>query len=134
MSDPRATAGPSEDLGPLLVRLRTERGLAQKQVARSAEINGSTLSRLESGERGVSREILERIGVVLNLDRQDRLNLLVAAGFLTDDAGRLLADESLARFARVLSDPATLPGDIVVLRGFLELALAHARALGYDCD
>jgi transcriptional regulator with XRE-family HTH domain len=53
-------------LGRLLARLREKRGLAQKQAAHLAEIDGSTLSRLESGDRGVSREVLDRIATRSN--------------------------------------------------------------------
>lgn len=134
MADSRTLAGPSEGLGRLLVRLRTERGLAQKQVAQLAEIDGSTLSRLESGERGVSSDVLDRIGHVLALTRQERLDVLVAAGFLTGEAARLLADDDLAKFARIMTDPATKRDDILLLRQYIELALAHARALGYHGD
>lgn len=132
--DPRTSAGPSAELGRLLVRIRTERGLAQKQVAQRAEIDNSTLSRLEAGERGVSRDVLERIVTVLDLDRRQRLDVLVAAGFLIEEAARLLADEDLARVARVLTDPATRPEDRALLRSYLVLALAHASALGYEVD
>jgi transcriptional regulator with XRE-family HTH domain len=121
-----------ESLGALLTRLRTERGLVQKHVARLSEIDGSTLSRLEKGERGVSREVIERICSVLHLDRPQRLAVLVAAGFLTEDAANLLADDDLARLARLLSDRSTSPDDAATLRQFLTLALAFARARGYD--
>ena len=132
--DPRTSSGPSEDLGRLLIRLRTERGLAQNQVARLADIDNSTLSRLESGDRGVSREVLDRICAVLKLDRREQLDVLVAAGFLTDEAAQVLADADLSRLARLLLDP-TLPGPhAALLRRYVELALAHARALGYDPD
>ena len=134
VADPRTSSGPSEDLGRLLVRLRTERGLAQNQVARLADIDNSTLSRLESGERGVSREVLDRICAVLKLDRPEQLDVLVAAGFLTMDAAQILADADLSRLARVLLDPTLPEPHADLLRQYVELALAHARALGYDPD
>jgi transcriptional regulator with XRE-family HTH domain len=121
-------------LGPLLVTLRTKRGLAQKQVAHLADIDGSTLSRLESGDRGVSREVLERICKVLELDRKERLDVLVAAGFLTDEAARFLADEELAHLAHLLTDPHTAVEDVARLRQFVALALAYAAARGYARD
>jgi transcriptional regulator with XRE-family HTH domain len=124
----------SHSLGTLLTSLRIERGLAQKHVARLAEIDGSTLSRLEKGERGVSREVLDRISSVLGLNERQRLTVLVAAGFLTEDAARLLADEDLSRFARLLTDPSTSPDDAGILRQFLTLALAYANARGYEAD
>jgi transcriptional regulator with XRE-family HTH domain len=115
----------------LLIRLRTERGLAQKQVARLADIDGSTLSRLESGDRGVSQEVLDRICDVLELDRHERLDVLAAAGFLTPDAAQILADDDVARLARVLHAPEIDPDDALLLRQYIRLALAHAKALGY---
>jgi transcriptional regulator with XRE-family HTH domain len=116
----------------LLVRLRTDRGLAQKQVAKLAEIDNSTLSRLESGDRGVSRDVLDRICTVLRLDRREQLDVLVAAGFLTVEAAQLLADEELSRLARLLLDPTLPEVHSRVLRQYVALALAHARALGYE--
>src|ERR687893_1110726 len=103
-ADGRLASGPSEELGRLLTRLRNDRGLAQKQVARLAEIDGSTLSRLESGDRGVSREVLDRICNVLELDRREQLDVLVAAGFLTEEAAKLLGDDELTRLAHLLTD------------------------------
>jgi transcriptional regulator with XRE-family HTH domain len=133
-ADGRLASGPSEELGRLLTRLRSERGLAQKQVAQLAEINNSTLSRLESGDRGVSRDVLDRICDVLELDRHERLDVLTAAGFLNQDAAQILADDDVARLARVLHAPAVEPDDALLLRQYIRLALAHAKALGYRIE
>ena len=133
-ADGRLASGSNTELGRVLTRLRGERGLAQKQVARRAEIDGSTLSRLESGERGVSREVLDRICGVLQLDRREQLEVLVAAGFLNEDAADLLADDDVARIARLLHAPALDRADEEMIRRYLELALAHAKALGYPVD
>jgi transcriptional regulator with XRE-family HTH domain len=116
------------------VRLRTARGILQKQVAQLAQIDGSTLSRLESGDRGVSRDVLDRICTVLNLNRREQLDVLVAAGFLTDEAARLLADDDLAQLSRLLADPYLPAAHALLLRQYVNLALAHARSLGYDLD
>jgi len=118
----------------LLTRLRTERGLAQKQVARLAEIDNSTLSRLESGDRGVSREVLDRLCDVLELGRHERLHVLTAAGFLNPDAAQLLADDDVAQLARLLNAVAIEPDDALLLRQYIRLALAHAKALGYRVE
>ncbi|MCA9876243.1 MAG: helix-turn-helix transcriptional regulator [Thermomicrobiales bacterium] len=121
----------SAELGPLLIQYRTERGLAQKEVARQAEIDGSTLSRLESGGRGVSRDVLDRIAAVLQLGTADRLSLHVAAGFLDADTARLLADPELTELATILTAPETAARDAARLRQFVTLALEYAAALGY---
>jgi transcriptional regulator with XRE-family HTH domain len=133
-TDGRSVSGPSAELGRVLTRLRNERGLAQKQAAHLAQIDGSTLSRLESGERGVSREVLDRICHVLHLDRREQLEVLVAAGFLNEDAADLLADDDVARVARLLHAPALEPDDERIIRQYLQLALSHAKALGYSVD
>jgi transcriptional regulator with XRE-family HTH domain len=133
-TDGRPVSGPSTELGRVLTRLRNERGLAQKQVAHLADIDGSTLSRLESGDRGVSREVLDRICGVLQLGRHEQLEVLVAAGFLNEDAAHLLADDDVARIARVLHTPALEQDDEQMIRRYLQLALAHAKALGYPVD
>jgi transcriptional regulator with XRE-family HTH domain len=133
-ADGRLASGPSDELGRLLTRLRNERGLAQKQVARLAEIDNSTLSRLESGDRGVSREVLDRICDVLELDRHERLDILTAAGFLNQDAAQILADDDVAQLARLLHAPTVEPEDALLLRQYIRLALAHAKALGYRIE
>ena len=133
-TDGRSVSGPSAELGRALTRLRNERGLAQKQAAHLAQIDGSTLSRLESGERGVSREVLDRICDVLHLDRREQLEVLVAAGFLNEDAADLLADDDVARVACLLHAPALEPDDERIIRQYLQLALSHAKALGYSVD
>ncbi|MCA9863395.1 MAG: helix-turn-helix transcriptional regulator [Thermomicrobiales bacterium] len=119
------------ELGPLLTRFRTERGLAQKEVARLAEIDGSTLSRLENGGRGVSRDVLDRIAAALQLDTVGRLSLHVAAGFLDSETARLLADPDLTALAAILTGQETDPRDVATLRLYVTLALEHATALGY---
>ena len=132
--DGRLASGPSEELGRLLTRLRNDRGLAQKQVAQLAEIDNSTLSRLESGDRGVSREVLDRICDVLELDRHERLEVLTAAGFLNQDAAQILADDDVAQLARLLHAQTVEPDDAELLRQYIRLALAHAKALGYRIE
>src|SRR5215210_3853295 len=125
-ADSGLASGPSEELGGVLVRLRDERGLSQKEVAHLAEISNSTLSRLESGDRGVSREVLDRICDVLDLDRHERLDILTAAGFLEQDTAQLLADDDVAQLARLLHADAIEPDDALLLRQYIRLALAHA--------
>jgi transcriptional regulator with XRE-family HTH domain len=133
-ADGRLASGPSPELGRVLTRLRNERGMAQKQVANLAEIDGSTLSRLESAGRGVSREVLDRICGVLQLNRHEQLEVLVAAGFLNEDAALLLADDDVARIARLLHTPRLDPADQEMIRQYLKLAVSHAKALGYPVD
>ena len=127
----RIASGPNEALGQLLARLRSVRGFGQKQLADLAGIDNSTLSRLESGGRGVSREVLDRLCAALGLSRQEELEVMVAADLLSPEAARLLADQDLVRLGELLLDPAVDLDDARHLRQFLELALAFADARGY---
>lgn len=121
---------PQDGLGGLLIRLRTERGLGQKQLAARAEIDNSTLSRLESNGRGVSREVLARLSDAMDLGRADRLGLLVAAGFLDDETARILLDEDVVRLAQLIANPELERVEAERLRQFVGLALAYADARG----
>jgi hypothetical protein len=79
----------------------------------------------------VSREVLDRLCGALGLDRQEQLEVMVAADMLSPDAARLLADQDLVRLGELLVDPAVAPDDVRLLRRYLELALAYADARGY---
>lgn len=114
-----------------MTRLRGERRLAQKEVAHRAGIDGSTLSRLESGERGVSRDVIGRICNVLQLDRKTRLEVELAAGLLTEEAAALLASEELSRLALILNDPTLPPDEAERLKLHVRLALDYAAAIGH---
>ena len=120
------------DFGPALARLRISRGLAQRKLAALADIDASTVSRLESGGRGVSREVVERLSQALAATPAEHNELLKTAGFLPEEAVALLDEPDLARFSALLADPTLRAGDRHLLVTYLRLALRHAEALGYD--
>ncbi len=119
------------EFGHALRPLREWRGLNQRQLASRAEVDASTISRLESGGRGVSREVVVRLAHALDASDDQYGDLLKAAGFLPDQAAVLLEEPDLARLSQLLADTALSPADRQTLRDYLRLALAHAAALGY---
>lgn len=119
------------DLGPLLARLRESRGLLAKQLADRAKVDASTVSRIESGERGASREVIDRLATALNATGSDYHALLNAAGFLPDQAALLLDDPDFARLSTLFTSRVLTPSDRQTLRIYITLALRHAAALGY---
>ena len=136
--NPRQASSPARrapdefaDLGPLLTRLRESRGLLAKQLADRAMVDASTISRIESGERGVSREVVDRLAAALNATGSDYHALLNAAGFLPDQAALLLDDPDFARLSALFTSRALTPSDRQTLRSYISLALRHAAALGY---
>jgi transcriptional regulator with XRE-family HTH domain len=58
VSDPSATPDVLAQVGPRLRRLRTHRGVTLTELAATTGISKSTLSRLESGQRKPSLELL----------------------------------------------------------------------------
>ena len=114
-----------------MVRLRTERGIAQRALATAAGVDASTISRVENGERGPGQDLVERIADALGSDAAERARLLRAAGFLPAAFDVLLAEPSLARLIGVFGLPDLDDGHRALLRAYVSLALDHAAALGY---
>ncbi len=96
--------------GPLLRRLRSQRGLSQELLASRASVSPRHLSFVENGRAHPSRDLLLSLGAALDLSLRERNELLVAAGF------------SAAFRESALDDPAMGP----VLEG-IERLFAHAE-------
>ena len=119
------------ELAPLLTRLRETRGLLARELADRAAVDASTISRIESGERGASRDVIERLAAALDAAPSDYHALLNAAGFLPDEAALLLDDPDLARLSSLFAHQTLTPAHRQMLRSYVRLALRHAEALGY---
>ena len=123
---------PNPEFGEVLAALRRSRRLAQRGLAAKAGIDASTVSRLESGGRGVSREVVDRLARALAATTEEHNELLKTAGCLPEEAVALLDEPELARFSALLGDPTLAPEDRDTLLAYLRLALGHAAALGYE--
>jgi len=121
----------SPAFGRRLRPLREARGLNQKRLAELADVDASTISRLESGGRGVSREVVDRLAQALETTPDQYGELLRAAGFLPDEAAILLEEPELARLSQLLAADDVTADHRELLRAYLRLALSHAEALGY---
>jgi transcriptional regulator with XRE-family HTH domain len=120
------------EFGVLLTELRQTRGIAQRALADASGADASTISRIEKGERGVSRELADRLGDALGVTAEERLRLLRAAGFLPPLVESLAAEPDLAKLAALFDLPDLEARHRALLLDYVRLALAHARALGYD--
>ena len=89
-------------------------------------------ARLESSDRGVSRELVEELAGEVATTPSERLELLQAAGFITEETAAMLEEPRLTQLSRLLAEPGIRPRDRRLLLQYVELALAHAEALGYD--
>ncbi|MEZ0077154.1 helix-turn-helix domain-containing protein [Planotetraspora sp. GP83] len=130
-------------VGPRLRALRKERGTTLTQLAETTGISVSTLSRLESGERRPTLELLlplarayqvpldELVGAPPVGDPRVRLKPIKHAGMtvvpLTQHAGGLMAWKMVIGATRQEPDPRTHEGYewLYVLSGKLRLVLAE---------
>ncbi|MCX6328144.1 MAG: helix-turn-helix transcriptional regulator, partial [Bacteroidia bacterium] len=55
------------DIGPTILRLRKEKGIKQKDLARGAGISATYLSQIEKGLRVPRLDILEKISNEINV-------------------------------------------------------------------
>ena len=129
-TDRRSRALP-DGFGPSLRALREARGLIRKRLAELAEIDPSTITRLERGERGPSREAVDRLARALTATPEEHNHLLAASGFLTEEAAALLDEPELIQLSTVLADPSLTAEDRRTLLTYVRLAVSHALALGY---
>ena len=67
--------------GDQLRRLRDARGWSQLELSGEAEVSTRHLSFLETGRARPSREMVQRLGLALDLPHRQRNDLLVSAGF-----------------------------------------------------
>ena len=66
----------------LLRHHRTAMGVSQKTLARVTGLDRSYISRLESGDRDPSREVIEQLADALTLNSAQRVVLAASAGYL----------------------------------------------------
>ncbi|WP_018540792.1 helix-turn-helix domain-containing protein [Streptomyces sp. MspMP-M5] len=137
------------EVGPRLKRLRTERGITLSALAEATGISKSTLSRLESGQRRPSLELLlpiaqahqvpldELVGAPEVGDPRVRLKPQVLHGStvlpLTRHPGPLQTFKMVIPATRSTPDPCTHEGYewLYVLAGRLRLVLAdHDLVMG----
>lgn len=126
-------------LGDVLRSLRERAGLTQSALARQAGLNPSFVNRLESGQRGADRAVLDALIRALDLGPADADRFLVASLELPPEhARRLLAgsrladavirlgvdDPTLERVAAALADERLTPAGRDSLRRAIELSLA----------
>jgi len=115
-----ATTGDNIEKGRRIREARIAKGLNQKEVAEQIGANPATISNIEKGRMGVTRERAEALGPVLDVDPDDLaevvslsllrrlesieflLGLLVPRGLLEDDAALAQAERMVAEAQALL--------------------------------
>lgn len=111
--------------GATLAAIRRSRRLSQANLARDAQVDHSTISRLECGSRVPSRAMVLALVDALQATDTERNLLLSAAGFACDLP---IADPLVAELGAMLRDPALPDLARHYLRASVEAALWLARS------
>jgi transcriptional regulator with XRE-family HTH domain len=118
VAHPAAVAFPA-----LLEGYRVQRGWSKADLAKRAELDPSTITRLEQGARKPDRDTVVQIAAAMALTIADRDRLLAAGGYRSDTWD----DPDLVQIATLLADPsvpAVVRDDI---RAMLRVAISHGR-------
>lgn len=121
-------AGDAPSFGSLLRGLREARGLPMKDLGERAGLHQTFISRLESGERGPSREAVDALVDALDASEADRFRLLVAADLMVP------LDPLLAALAEVFWSERVPPAARARLQALVEVAVAYAQAAMEPAD
>lgn len=120
-------------IGPLLRQWRTRRRRSQLDLALDVEVSTRHLSFVETGRARPSRELLLRLGAVLELPLRERNRLLLAAGYAPHFPEHRIDEPELAQaleaVRQVLAAHTPYPAVAVDRHWNLVLANATAQAL-----
>jgi transcriptional regulator with XRE-family HTH domain len=89
-------------LGEKMKALREARGVSQEQMADMLDVSVPTISRWESGSRGLRTDVLERYALILKVDM---VTFFAPELWSTVDQAKALYDAALAEVRRILSGP-----------------------------
>jgi transcriptional regulator with XRE-family HTH domain len=118
VAHPGAVAFPS-----LLAAFREARAWSKADLAKRADLDPSTITRLEQGSRKPDRDTVVQLADAMALPLADRDRLLAAGGYRSDtwDA------PDLVQVAALLADPAVPPAARQDIRTMLRVAISHGR-------
>ena len=121
---------PVPGFGETLATFREARKVSQSRLALRAGFDHSYISRLERGTRFPTREAIHAIARALELPPNKTARLIIAAGFLPDDAADVLtAEPAVAQLYTALTSD-RLPDDVKDrIRSQVVLIVEQAAAL-----
>lgn len=119
----------SGSFGGVLRGLRERAGLSQSALARQAGLDPSFVNRLESGQRGADRGVVDALARGMGLDAAATDRLLAAGGYLPGVIARLgFDDPTLQLVAQILADERLPPADRTEFRQVVEAIGRRWRA------
>jgi transcriptional regulator with XRE-family HTH domain len=127
---PRSHALTADAFGDLLRYWRGKRGLSQLELAHESAISQRHISFLESGRSQPSREMVLKLGLVLDIPLRQRNLMLTAAGFAAAYSERNLTDPELREVKQALDFmlAAAEPFPAVVVDRLWNLVMSNGAA------
>ncbi|WP_158602073.1 helix-turn-helix domain-containing protein [Pararobbsia silviterrae] len=121
------------DFGSALRYWRDKRGLSQLRLSAEADISQRHISFLESGRSQPSRELILRLGTVLDMPLRQRNVMLLCAGFAPAYQERTLSDPEMAAVRQALEFMLAqqTPYPAIVVDRLWNLVMANASAAGF---
>jgi transcriptional regulator with XRE-family HTH domain len=114
----------------LLESYRGQRGWSKADLAKRADLDPSTITRLEQGSRKPDRDTVVQLAEAMALPIADRDRMLAAAGYRSDTWD----DPDLVQIATLLAD-ATIPTAVRHdIRAMLRVAISHGRVARAGLD
>ena len=107
----------------LLVKLREERNLSKAELAKRADLDPSSITRFEQGQRAPERSSIVQIADAMVLPAMDRDRLLASAGFRSE----IWDDQSLVDLVILLNDDAIDSQARSEVRSVLKMPTAFLR-------
>lgn len=65
----------NNQFGKYLTKLRTERGLSERQLSKLTDISYSHISNIENGRRSPNKEIINKLSECLKLNEKEKLKM-----------------------------------------------------------
>jgi transcriptional regulator with XRE-family HTH domain len=103
--------------------MREARSWSKADLAKRADLDPSTITRLEQGSRKPDRETVAQLAEAMALPVADRDRLLAAGGYRSDTWD----DPELIEIAALLADPSISPSVRNDIRAMLRVAISHGR-------
>lgn len=90
------------DFGAYLKALRESKGIPQRIVAHRLNIDTSTLSKIELGERQVIIDMIKGLSEILEIDFKELQIKFISDKILSDYAGQPFLKEALLKLTKTL--------------------------------
>lgn len=98
------------EFGGYLKSIRESKGIPQRKVAQRLDIDTSTLSKIELGERPVLISMIQGLSEILEIDYKELQIKFISKSILNDFEGQPFFHEALAEVSKIFDSPTKVTG------------------------